>query len=227
MSVAPASAVAAPALPLRRRTLRRALSVALRRALPLRELPARARCRVRHLGRLSVGAGRGHRRPRRTGDARIVAGHLSALLPALRHQAVLRVRPVARRDARRAGGVRRSGRSRARRARVRQRARRRGCRSRWTSRSNEHRMTRDRDAVTGIVLAGGQGRRMGGVDKGLVDARRQAAGRARARALRAAGRRRARSTPTRTPIATRRSATRSSPTRSAASPGRSRGCTPA
>ena len=30
-------------------------------------------------------------------------------------------------------------------------------------------MNADRDAVTGIVLAGGQGRRMGGVDKGLVD----------------------------------------------------------
>jgi len=30
-------------------------------------------------------------------------------------------------------------------------------------------MKADRDAVTGIVLAGGQGRRMGGVDKGLVD----------------------------------------------------------
>jgi molybdopterin-guanine dinucleotide biosynthesis protein A len=30
-------------------------------------------------------------------------------------------------------------------------------------------MSTDRDAVTGIVLAGGQGRRMGGVDKGLAD----------------------------------------------------------
>ena len=37
-----------------------------------------------------------------------------------------------------------------------------------------------RTDITGLVLAGGQGRRMGGVDKGLVDARRPAAGRARA-----------------------------------------------
>ena len=36
------------------------LSVALRRALPLRELPARALRGVRHLGRLSVGAGASH-----------------------------------------------------------------------------------------------------------------------------------------------------------------------
>jgi len=30
-------------------------------------------------------------------------------------------------------------------------------------------MTPPRDAITGVVLAGGQGRRMGGVDKGLVE----------------------------------------------------------
>ncbi len=44
--------------------------------------------------------------------------------------------------------------------------------------------------VTGVVLAGGQGRRMGGVDKGLGRDQRQADGRARARAPRSAGRRR-------------------------------------
>ena len=68
--------------------------------------------------------------------------------------------------------------------------------------------TTQQRGISGLVLAGGQGRRMGSVDKGLVALARPADGRACARALAAAGRR---SPDQRQPAispSTRRSATR-------------------
>ena len=80
--------------------------------------------------------------------------------------------------------------------------------------------------VTGVVLAGGQGRRMGGVDKGLR-ARRPADDSACARAPRAAGRRRADQRQPEPRALSRVRLIPSCRTTSAVSPGRSPGCTPA
>ena len=160
------------------------ISVALRRALPLRELPARARRRVRHLGGLSVGAGarsrtapttsrRTNRRRRRTAGSAAAAAPSSSSSrrkwPGETHVVLAAFdEPVDR-----APTGTRSTRST----------------SSWLPALTDAAHDDRRRDVTGIVLAGGMGRRMGGVDKGLVAARRPADGRARARAARAAGRR--------------------------------------
>ena len=96
--------------------------------------------------------------------ARVLARHVPQVLSRVRHQAVLRGREVAGRNACRARGVRRPGGSGAGGPRVLQGTRRAGCPRCATRRSRD-----PANGVTGIVLAGGQGRRMGGVDKGLVE----------------------------------------------------------
>ncbi len=100
-------------LHVRPRALRRALSVALLLPLPLRELPARALRRLRHLDRVSVAAGDDRSRRRRSRRLRVVAGNEALVLPRLRHAALLPVGPLGGRDPRRAGRVRRSRRPRA------------------------------------------------------------------------------------------------------------------
>ena len=107
----------ARAVPLRPRAVRRAVPVALQRALPLRELPARARRGLRDVGRLSSRAGAGHAAARTFSSRTSRRRSVPALLRPLRHQALLRVRQVAGRDACRARRVRRAGRPAARRAR--------------------------------------------------------------------------------------------------------------
>ena len=86
----------------------------------------------------------------------------SVVSAALRHQALLRIGALARRDARRARRVRRARRPRAVGPRVLRRARELAAAA---GRSAGVKIACD---VTGLVLAGGKGRRMGGVDKGLV-----------------------------------------------------------
>ena len=184
------------------RALRRALPVALLRALPLRELPARARRGVRHLGRLPVVAGGSHRRA-----PTLLAAHESSpgtfrkfcsdcgtklFFESARWPGETHVPLAAFDDPRRpralGSRVLRASTCRGcRRSRLLRRERRRAAPRAWGA-TRSHR--RPRNDVTGIVLAGGQGRRMGGVDKGLVALARRADGRARARAPRAAGRRR-------------------------------------
>ena len=77
------------------------------------KLPARARRGLRHLGRLHGAAGECHCGRRRSRRLRILAGDLPQVLSRVRHQAVLRGRQMAGRDARATRGVRRSRRPRA------------------------------------------------------------------------------------------------------------------
>ncbi len=125
-----------------------------------------------------------HRRRRRSGRVRILARHATELLPRLRHQAFFRVGPLGRRDAHRARRVHHRGRPRARRPRVLRRARA------VDAAAGKDRHASDASARNHRARAGRRpGPAHGHRRQGPGAARRPADGRARARALRAAGRR--------------------------------------